>query len=133
MGQRFASVLACLEGMCECGCSRAHGADELSLTPTQYQNYTQMLIVLEKGLSFQGCHFVKADQWNQYLMEAACTVKGEGDDLAKTHIVFTEGKATNMNPSAILLRWQERMITYLAHLASHQIDRPAFVTMVQDW
>ena len=63
-----------------------------SMISTQLINYMRMLGALEEGLSVQGCHIVRADDWNKNLMEAACILKGEGGTMFKTHVVFTQGK-----------------------------------------
>ena len=59
-----------------------------------------------------------------------------GDDQlpVKTHVVCSDVRVNwETSRVGVLWRWQERMMTYLAHLAWHQADTPAFAATVQRW
>jgi len=92
---------------------------EQALSATQRQCCIQMLNILEEELAFPGCRVVRADAWTQGLM-AACTFVFDYQTRIKTHSVFCDVQLKReANPIGVLWRWQERMMTYLAHLASH--------------
>ena len=67
-------------------------------------------------------------------MEGACTFTSADGARIKPHVVFSNYRADwEAKTVGALWRWQERVMTYLAHLASHQSNTPAFAAGVQNW